>query len=541
MQALDGSPEGTWRATIALARAPAGAPLYYGYRAFGPNWPHDAAWTPGTEHGFRADVDDDGNRFNPNKLLLDPYAREISHCVQTPAHPDRDGYRSGPASRTIDTGSFAPKGVVFAEADASGDTGMKPEHSFKDDIVYEVHLRGLTKSDPSVPAALRGTYAGAALRAPYLRDLGVTAVEFLPLHQTQNALNDDVDRKDAHNYWGYQTMGFFAPDRRHASDQTPGGATREFKAMVKAFHDAGLKVFLDVVYNHTEEAGGNGDTAQGCTIYTFRGLDNARYYETERGEGRPDAFANATGVGANFNAAEPIVRDLVLDSLAYWANEMGVDGFRFDLAAVLGNADRDGGFRFDRDDSDNILNRAVRELPVRPGEGGAGVDLVAEPYAVSMDAQEQGNFPRGWAEWNDRFRDTVRASQNKLGIVEVAPARLMTRVAGSQDMFGGNGRAPWASVNYVVVHDGFTLADLHGFDEKQNGLAWPYGPSDGGRSSADEMGWDHGGNVAAQHQAARTSLALLALSAGVPLITGGSEFHRTQRGNNNAYNLDTTA
>ena len=547
-QALAGSDDGMWRGTVAIGGRSAGAALYYGYRAFGPNWPQDPAWVPGSEAGFVADVDAQGNRFKPNKLLLDPYAREISHCVQTPTHPDRDGYRSGPASRTTDSGPFAPKAVVVS--DAGGDTGTKPTHPFKDDIIYEVHLRGLTKADPSIPEHLRGTYAGAAMRAPYLRDLGVTAVEFLPVHQTQNALNDDLARKGDHNYWGYQTMGFFAPDRRHAADQSPGGPTREFKAMVKAFHDAGLKVFLDVVYNHTEEGGSDpappveSDGSRKPTertIYAFRGLDNARYYETERGEGHPETFEDETGVGPNLNAAEPIVRDLVIDSLVYWSRELGVDGFRFDLAAVLGNADRDGGFRFDRDYPQNILNRAVRELPVRPAEGGAGVDLVAEPYAVSMDAQEQGNFPRGWAEWNDRYRDTVRASQNKLGFVPVTPARLVTRVAGSQDMFGGNDRKPWASVNYVVVHDGFTLADLHGFNEKQNGLAWPYGPSDGGRSSSDEMGWDHGGDVAAQHQAVRTSLALLAVSAGVPLITGGSEFHRTQRGNNNAYNLDTVA
>ena len=534
-QSLDGGTDGTWRTTMAVA---SGAPLYYGYRAFGPNWPHDPAWTPGTEHGFVADCDADGNRFNPNKLLLDPYAREISHCVQTPAHPGREDYFSGPAHRAIDTGPFAPKGIIFA--DAGGDTGTKPTHPFKDDIVYEVHLRGLTKADPLVPEKLRGTYAGAALRAPYLRDLGVTAIEFLPLHQTQNALNDDPAHAGDQNYWGYQTMGFFAPDRRHASDRTPGGAVREFKAMVKAFHDAGLKVFLDVVYNHTEE-GGLRETPEARTIYTFRGLDNARYHETRRGQGHPELYEDDNGVGPNFNAAEPIVRDLVLDSLAYWTNEMGVDGFRFDLAAVLGNANHEGGIRFDRDDPNNILNRAVRELPARPAEGGAGVDLVAEPYAVSMDAQEQGNFPRGWAEWNDRFRDTVRASQNKLGFVPVPPSHIVTRVAGSQDMFGARDRKPGVSVNYVVVHDGFTLADLHGFDAKQNDLPWPFGPSDGGRSSEDEMGWDHGGDVCAQQQAVRTSLALLAVSAGVPLITGGSEFHRTQHGNNNAYNLDTVA
>ena len=538
-EAMTRAEDGSFSITVP-AEVACGA-IYYGFRAFGPNWPYDPAWSPGSAAGFVSDVDASGNRFNPNKLLLDPYAREISHCVQTPTYPDRAGYRSGAASRLVDTGPFAPKGILFA--DPGGDTGVKPAHPLKDDIVYEVHVRGLTKSDDTMPEALRGTYAGAALRAPYLRDLGVTAVEFLPVHQTQNALNDDPKFSDPpalQNYWGYQTMGFFAPDRRHASDQTPGGATREFKAMVKAFHDAGLKVFLDVVYNHTEE-GGSGESPDACSIYSFRGFDNVRYYETERRLGDASAFQNNNGVGPNLDAAEPLVRDLVLDSLAYWANEMGVDGFRFDLAAVLGNAEPEGGFRFDRDDAANILNRALRELPVRPEAGGAGVDLIAEPYAVNDGgAYQLGTFPRGWAEWNDRYRDIVRASQNKLGLVTVTPGQLAMRVAGSQDAFGGAGRAPWASVNYVVCHDGFCLADLHAYSERDNTRSWPFGPSDGGRSSADEMGWDHGGNPAAQQQAVRTSLALLMLSAGVPMVTGGSEFDRTQHGNNNPYNLDTS-
>ena len=536
-QTMERSDDGTFATTVAATTSLAQGAIYYGYRAFGPNWPYDAAWRPGTEHGFSTDVDANGNRFNPNKLLLDPYACEISHCVQTPEHPDRSDYLTGPTHRRTDTGPFAPKGIVVV-ADA-GDVGAKPTHPLKDDIVYEVHVRGLTMADPDVPEALRGTYAGAALRAPYLRDLGVTAVEFLPVHQCQNALNDNPAYASTHNYWGYQTMGYFAPDRRHAADQSPGGATREFKAMVKAFHAAGLKVFLDVVYNHTEEGGIN-EAPDARTIYAFRGLDNALYYETLRGQGHADLYEDETGVGPNVNAAEPIVRDLVLDSLAYWSHDLGVDGFRFDLAAVLGNARADGGFQFARDDPDNILNRAVRELPVRPPEGGAGVDLIAEPYAVSMDAQEQGNFPRGWAEWNDRYRDTIRESQNKLGFVPVTPGQMATRIAGSQDLFG-NGRRPWASVNYVVCHDGFCLADLHAFDEKQNNQPYPYGPSDGGRSSGDEMGWDHGGDIVAQRQAIRTSLALLLLSAGVPMITSGTEFDRTQHGNNNAYNMDTHA
>jgi isoamylase len=513
----------------------AGETIFYGYRAWGPNWSYDAAWQPGSAAGFVTDVDGDGNRFNPNKLLLDPYAREVSHCVQTPLHPDRTGYDGNTASRLVDTGPFAPKGIVLPAEPAS--FGIKPDHPFKDDIIYEVHLRGLTKVDATVPRQLQGTYAGAALRAPYLRDLGVTAIEFLPVHQTQNALNDLPDFSAAHDYWGYDSMSYFAPDRRYASDQSPGGPTREWIAMVKAFHEAGLKVYVDVVYNHHEEV----NTATPDTIYSLRGLDNVGYYETCGQFGRADLYQNDNGVGPNINAATEPVRDLVLASLKYWTDQLGVDGFRFDLAAILGNEKSEGGYLFNAADPDSILNRAVRELPARPAAGGPGVDLIAEPYTANANGQEQGQFPIGWAEWNDRFRDAMRVSQNKLGIIQTTPGTLATRFAGSDDLFRAGGRKPWNSVNYIVCHDGFTLRDLHSYDNTQNNQPFPFGPSPGGRSAADEMCWGHGGDPVQQAQAVRTSLALLLLSAGVPMITGGTEMNRTQHGNNNAFNLDTFA
>jgi len=512
--------------------------IFYGYRAWGPNWPFDEGWTPGASAGFVADVDGAGNRFNPNKLLLDPYALEVSHNPLTPAHLDLAAYRSGAVSRLVDTGPFAPKGIVIPLPEPN--FGAKPTRAFKDDVIYEAHLRGLTKNDPSVPPNLRGTYAGAALRAGYLRDLGVTAVEFQPIHETQNALNDSPQLAVYHNFWGYDSVSFFAPSRRYANDQSPGGPTREWIEMVKAFHAAGLKVYVDVVFNHHNE--GPVDEATGTigTIYSLRGIDNPNYYEA-RSPGEPNMYQDDNGVGPNVNAATTAVRNLVLDSLKYWTHGMGADGFRFDLAAILGNANARGGYLFDRDDPNNILNRAVAELPARPPEGGAGVDLIAEPYSATWDGQEQGNFPAGWSEWNDRFRNAFRASQNKLGIVPVTPGELAERFAGSQDLFGARGRKPWNSVNYIVCHDGMTLLDLYSFNGPNNHQPFPFGPSSGGRSAPDEMCWDHAGDPVAQRQAVRTALAILLLSAGTPMLLGGSEINRTLQGNNNAYNLDTIA
>ena len=266
-----------------------------------------------------------------------------------------------------------------------------------------------------------------------MKGLGVTAVEFQPIHETQNALNDVPELSYAHNYWGYDSCSFFAPDRRYASDQTPGGPTREWIGMVKAFHDVGLKVYVDVVYNHHNEGWVDGTGTSGV-IYSLRGLDNTGYYEPAD---NPSQYQDNTGVGPNINAATSTVRNLVIDSLKYWTTVMGADGFRFDLAAVLGNEDAAGGYSYGRDDVNNILNRAVVELPARPPAGGPGVDLIAEPYTAdgNQAGQQQGNFPVGWSEWNDRYRDTFRAAQNKLGITPITPGMMATRFAGSDDLF----------------------------------------------------------------------------------------------------------
>lgn len=510
------------------------APYYYGLRAWGPNWVYRESWAPGASDGFLQDVDTDGNRFNPNKLLLDPYALEVSHDPQTPEQVDAALYATGSAYRTLDSGIWGSKGVVL-EPDSTS-TGTNPTRAFKDDIVYEVHVRGLTMSDTSVAAACRGTYAGAAAKAASLKALGVTAVEFLPLHETQNDLNDAVASTVGDNYWGYMTLSYFAPDRRYACDQSPGGPTREFKQMVKAYHDQGLKVYVDVVYNHTLEGGVWDASGQVSSLISWRGLDSAAYYELASD---PRMFYDNTGCGANFNAGHSEVRNHIMASLQYWSQELGVDGFRFDLASVLGNTMTRAGFRFDKMDTSSVLNRAVRELPARPASGGAGVDLIAEPWALGNGTYQVGNFPTGWAEWNDKFRDSFRKDQNKLGSEVVTIGELATRFAGSSDLFQDDGRKPWHSTNFIVAHDGFTLKDLYTYNTKNNNQAWPYGPSEGG--SDNNLSWDQGGDASLQRQAARNGMALLMLSAGTPMMTGGDEFLRSIKGNNNPYNLDSTA
>ncbi|ADD40839.1 glycogen debranching protein [Stackebrandtia nassauensis] len=510
--------------------------VYYGYRAWGPNWTFDESWKPGSEAGFGSDVDADGNRFNPNKLLLDPYTTEVSHDPLRDGMTDEGVYASGPEHRVKDSGKVAPKGIVLA--DAGGDTGSAPTRPLKDDVVYEVHLRGLTKNDPDVPEGERGTYAGAARKAAELAELGVTAVEFLPLAEGPNDQNDaTADSTEGDNYWGYQSLNFFAPDRRYASNKSPGGPTAEFKRMVKAFHDAGLKVFVDVVYNHTGEgyAWESGDKNT-YNLLSYRGLDNPSYYSlTADKQGSWDN----TGVGGNFNTFNPAAKGVIVDSLRYWRETLGVDGFRHDLASVLGNTCQHGCFKYERDNPDTALNAITDAMPARPADGGAGTDWIAEPWAIGDGTYQVGNFPKGWSEWNDKYRDTWRADQNKLGVEKVTPGQLATRIAGSSDLYGDDGRKPSASVNFTVAHDGFTLKDLYSCNDKDNGQSWPYGPSDGG--SDNNLSWDHGGDAAAQRQAARTGMASLLTSAGTPMMTGGDEHLRSVRCNNNPYNLDSEA
>ncbi len=547
---------GVWSVTVpvsAIQAAGITGSVYYGYRAWGPNWPYNASWGKGSQAGFISDVDANGNRFNPNKLLLDPYALEVSQDPLNTSNQNGNVFASGASYRNIDSGTYAPKGIVLAPSGQS--TGTKPTRAQKDDVIYEVNVRGFTKQDPSVPTAYQGTYYGAGLKASYLASLGVTAVEFLPVQETQNDANDVVPNSDANqNYWGYMTEDYFAPDRRYASNKAPGGPTAEFQAMVQAFHNAGIKVYMDVVYNHTAEGGTwTSSDPTTATIYSWRGLDNTTYYELTSGN---QYFYDNTGVGANFNTYNTVAQNLIVDSLAYWANTMGVDGYRFDLASVLGNSCLNGsavaaapncpngGYNFDAADSNVAINRILREFTVRPAAGGSGLDLFAEPWAIGGNSYQLGGFPVGWSEWNGVFRDSFRQAQNELGSMTISIGQDATNFSGSSNLFQASGRSPWNSTNFIDVHDGMTLKDVYSCNGASNGQAWPYGPSDGGTST--NYSWDQGmsagtGTALDQRRAARTGMAFEMLSAGTPLMQGGDEHLRTLQCNNNAYNLDSSA
>ncbi len=548
-------PDHVWRARV--ADVPRG--IFYGVRCWGPNWPFSAEWRRGgSGAGFVADVDASGHRFNPNKLLFDPYARELSHDRETPDMKDvydHDAgmYGSGPdlytgprnrytpiARRLVDTGPWAPKSVLVEDHTS---TGTKPRILQKDAAIYEAHVRGLTRHPSStrlesflrgipgfeeivnVPEALRGTYAGAAYMAKYLKALGYTAVEFLPVHEFANDLNPEgspgwdraVDEPPHGNYWGYMTYGFFAPDSRYAHDRSPGGPTREFKNMVKTFHDEGLEVYLDVVYNHTGEGGlwdGSGDTAE---IMCMRGFDNAEYYALT---GDKRHYWDSTGCGNNLDASKEAVRSLIKDSLEYWARDMGVDGFRFDLATVLGRTGP--GYSFEG--GARLLGEIAEMAEAQHFE------VIAEAWDIG--GYHVGDFPKGWAEWNGEYRDAVRRFLKGDACIEL----FVRSVNGDFHRFHDQG-GPHKSVNFITAHDGFTLMDLVSYNQKNNGVIWPFGPSDGGSDS--NLSWDSGGDRALRRARLRNMLTVQLFSRGVPMTLGGDEFGRTQNGNNNPYKIDS--
>ncbi|CAD5366436.1 glycogen debranching enzyme [Rubrivivax sp. A210] len=478
----------------------AGAGLVYGLRAHGP-------WRP-----------DRGHRFNPNKLLLDPWAREI---VTPPGGFDWRGPHFGADAEfplqidPRDNAAGAHKARVVADAyDWQGD--RPPATPLVDSVLYEMHVRGLTRRLPGVPEAQRGTYAGLASDAAiaHLKRLGITAVSLLPVQQVL-----DEARLREHglvNYWGYNTLGFFCPDPRYAGSAQPRD---EFRDMVKRLHQAGLEVLLDVVYNHTPE----GDE-RGATL-SWRGLDNSCWYRLV--DGRRQSYENWSGCGNALDIRHPRVLQLVMDSLRYWVQEMHVDGFRFDLAPVLGREDH--GF-----DGNAAFFRALQQDPVLQG-----VKLIAEPWDLGPGGWQVGQFPRGWLEWNDRFRDTSRAFW--LG-GDCTRGELALRMAGSSDLFQARRRPPMESVNYVISHDGFTLADLVSYDMRHN-EANLEGNRDGtGQNLSWNCGWEGPtGDPLVQARRRRLQRALLAtllLAQGTPMLAAGDELGHSQGGNNNPYCQD---
>jgi glycogen operon protein len=480
--------------------AGAGPGLVYGLRAHGP-------WAPAQ-----------GHRFNPHKLLLDPYAREIVGRFEW-RDEQYDATRADRAVMDrVDNAAVALKARVVDEAfDWEGDRPLR--RPLADTVLCELHVKGYTQRHPGVPEALRGTYAGLASDAAiaHLQRLGVTAVELLPVQQRVDELH--LREKDLDNYWGYNTIGFFCPEPRLAAGLYGQPVREEFRQMVRRLHAAGIEVILDVVYNHTAE--GNED---GPTI-AFRGLDNARYYRLP-----PDdraRYENFSGCGNTLDLREPRVLQLVMDSLRYWTGEMHVDGFRFDLAVALGRGDH--GF-----DPRHALFAAIAQDPLL-----STLKMIAEPWDVGPGGYQLGAFPPGWPEWNDRFRDTMRAFW-----IEGTPTRgeFALRLCGSSDIFQARGRAPAESVNYVVSHDGFTLNDLVSYAHRHNDA--------NGEESRDGHADNHNANFGVEGPTddpvvggtrRRVRAALLAsalLSQGTPMLAAGDELGHTQRGNNNAYCQD---
>ncbi len=541
---LERGPDDIWRAELA------GVPgkTLYAFRVWGPNWPYDPAWKRGgSSAGFIADVDAQGHRFNPNKVLFDPYARELSHDKSSHAMVARgldgkmygtggDLYQGKPR-REYDTGPWVPKGVAFVDETY---TGARPGVASRDAIVYETHVRGLSAHPSSmrleallggtsgfedvvdVPEACRGTYRAAALMAPYLAGLGVNVIELLPVHESSN---ETISLESGNgNFWGYVTDGYFAPDRRYACDRSPGGPTEEFKDMVRVFHEHDIEVWLDVVYNHTGEGGTWDATRQVAELTSFRGFDNVDFYALVDGD--RGSFWETTGVGNNFNMTTAAGKRLVLDSLRYWADEMGVDGFRFDLATVLGR-DQAPSYNFNRD------AQLLHDIAALAAE--RDVDVIAEAWDIAD--YNVGQFPAGWGEWNGRYRDASR--RFLLGNPPTSGLTYASAFYGDFDHYADQG-GPGATVNFVVAHDGFTLADLVSYSGKTNSArAWPFGPSDGGTDSNDA--WDSGGNHALRRQRYRNFVVWQIFSRGVPMIVAGDELARTQNGNNNPYNIDSVA
>jgi isoamylase len=477
---------------------------------------------PGTVYGFRVYgpyTPEQGHRFNPNKLLVDPYAR--SHVGTLKWDDACFGYTIGAQNADLsfderDSAPFVPKSlVVDPQFEWKNNTVCHPI-PWSHTIVYELHVRGYTKRHPAVPDHLRGTFAGLASKEiiEHIKSLGVTSIELLPVYTFVN--DRPLLEKGLTNYWGYNTMGFFAPDPRYAAD--PKNGLREFKNMISQYHDAGIEVILDVVYNHTAEGNELGPTL--C----FKGIDNVSYYRLIAE--KPRYYINDTGTGNTLNLSHPRVMQLVTDSLRYWNQETQVDGFRFDLGTIL--AREPGGF-----DHQSGFLKVCSQDPILDG-----VKLIAEPWDCGPGGYQVGEFPPGWSEWNDKFRDTVRDFwRSSAPVAALAPA-----LCASGDIFNHRGRKPWASLNFVTAHDGFTLNDLVSYSEKHN-QANGENNQDG---TSNNRSWNCGVEgptddpniLALRKKQMRNILATLMLAQGLPMIVAGDEFARTQKGNNNAYCQD---
>jgi isoamylase len=476
----------------------------YGYRVSGP-------WNPAQ-----------GLRCNPAKLLLDPYARAVSGTVSFGPEVLGHAVDDPDAPSTLDSSAHVPRSLVV-DPSFHWQDGIRPWRRYSDTVLYEVHVKGFTMRHPGIPEELRGTYAGLGHEAAiaHLLDLGVTTVELLPVHQY--VPESFLPGRGLTNYWGYNTIGFFAPHSGYSAAVRaghPGGQVGEFKAMVDALHRAGLEVVLDVVFNHTAEGGPGGPTL--C----FRGIDNSAYYRLVPGD--PRDYYDTTGTGNSLNAGDPITLQLIMDSLRYWLEEMHADGFRFDLAPTL--ARQEGAF----DKVAAFLDMVAQDPVVSRAK------LIAEPWDVGQgDSYDLGRFPPLWREWNGKYRDTMRDfwRSQQAGIGEFAD-----RFAGSADLYATVGRRPTSSVNLITVHDGFTLADLVSYDDKHNEA----NGEDNRDGTSDNRSWNCGtegptddpGILALRARQSRAMLTTLMLSFGVPLLLGGDELGRTQQGNNNAYCQD---
>jgi isoamylase len=477
---------------------------------------------PGQRYGFRVHGPFDpaaGLRFNPDKLLIDPYARAVEGDFRLDGAVFGSVLGKDDTRQQQDSAPFVPKGVVVHDGFPWGEDHHRPHHAWSDTVIYELHVKGFTALHPDIPAQLRGTYAGLAHPAAinHLKRLGVTAIELMPVHHFVS--EPHLLRRDLTNYWGYNTLGYFAPHAAFSASGSQGQQVREFKSMVRAMHAADIEVLLDVVYNHTAEGDQEGPTL------SFRGIDNAHYYRLEQ-----DAreYRDYTGCGNTLDARNPHVLQLLMDSLRYWVTEMHVDGFRFDLASALARSMHDV-------DKLSAFFDVIQQDPVV-----SQVKLIAEPWDVGEGGYQVGEFPPLWTEWNGMYRDTVRDvwRGQSHGVRELA-----YRLSGSSDLYQDDGRRPYASINFVTAHDGFTLHDLTTYEHKLNAA--------NGEDNRDGEGHNRSWNCGVEGETsspeinalrlrqAKNLLSTLLLSTGVPMLTMGDEIRRTQGGNNNAYCQDS--